>query len=89
MEKNKPQIRKKPLQRYRQLSQQGYKCDRFMYICSQYHKTMPLKIIDNIYKSDLDISLSKLDPLDSLEASGVATMYAWAYTSFGGKEESQ
>lgn len=48
-----------------------------MYICSQYHKTMPLKIIDNIYKSDLDISLSKLDPLDSLAASGVATTYAY------------
>lgn len=38
---------------------------------------MPLKIIDNIYKSDLDISLSKLDPLDSLAASGVATTYAY------------
>lgn len=48
-----------------------------MYICSQYHKTMPLKIIDNIYKSDMDISLSKLDPLDSLAASGVATTYAY------------
>lgn len=48
---------------------------------------MLLKIIDNIYKFDLDISLFKFDFLDSLEVSGVVIMYVWVYILFGGKEE--